>query len=281
MARCLTAPSHHWTTVDLPFTRSRMILNQIVNKSIPVLCSNSSIWNQATHPTGQWVNTQMITIPWCAMSSTRVPAIYESVLRPMLQHLASTTNYHMMHSTICHICWYNFHAQAQGNLYTQRGTDRLSRTQQRSNSLPPDWGNTASMSQFCVSCLSIYLVRPIIKRYIPPFAIYMHDALKCKRIHHCVQVWIPTVDSFTVPLHSPSGRNLPAVRAVQGDGHWGLKNGGNSYWSRELIMQWSARQSQCIFRKKTITKAWCQPIGGYVSYPLTVILPPDWDCVAV
>ena len=56
------------------------------------------------------------------------------------------------------------------------------------------------------------------------------------------------VDSFTVPLHSPSGRQLPAVRAVQRDGHWGMKNSGNSHWSREPIMQWCTRQSQSIYR---------------------------------
>ena len=56
------------------------------------------------------------------------------------------------------------------------------------------------------------------------------------------------LDSFTVPLHSPNGRQLPAVRAVQRDCHWGLKNGGNSHWSCEPIMQWGTRQSQSIFR---------------------------------
>ena len=54
------------------------------------------------------------------------------------------------------------------------------------------------------------------------------------------------VDSFTVPLHSPNSR--PAVRAVQRDCHWGLKNGKNSHWSCEPIIQWGTRQSQYIFR---------------------------------
>ena len=57
-----------------------------------------------------------------------------------------------------------------------------------------------------------------------------------------------TVDSFTVPLHSPNSRHLPAVRTVQRDCHWGLKNGGNSHWSREPITQRGTRQSQSIFR---------------------------------
>ena len=59
-------------------------------------------------------------------------------------------------------------------------------------------------------------------------------------------VMSPSLDSFTVPLHSPNDRHLPVVRAVQRD--WGLKNGGNSHWSREPIMQWGTRQSQSIFR---------------------------------
>ena len=56
------------------------------------------------------------------------------------------------------------------------------------------------------------------------------------------------INSFTVPLHSPNGMQLPAVRAVQGDCHWGLKNSWNSHWSREPIMQWGTGQSQSIFR---------------------------------
>ena len=42
--------------------------------------------------------------------------------------------------------------------------------------------------------------------------------------HH---LWL---DSFTVPLHSPNGRHLPAIRAVQRDCHWGLKN-----WELPLV----------------------------------------------
>ena len=74
-----------------------------------------------------------------------------------------------------------------------------------------------------------------------------------------------SLDSFTVPLNSPNGRHLPAVRAVQRDCNWGLKNGGNSHKSHEPIMQWGTRQSQSIFRP--VTKGWCQPIGGHVSHP--------------
>ena len=38
------------------------------------------------------------------------------------------------------------------------------------------------------------------------------------------------------------------MAAVQGDCHWNLKNSGNSHWVHELIMQFSCRQSQSIFR---------------------------------
>ena len=71
------------------------------------------------------------------------------------------------------------------------------------------------------------------------------------------------IDTFTVPLHRPNGRQ-PAVRAVQRDCHWGLKN--SSHWSCEPIMQWGIGQSQTIFTP-TNHKAWCQSIGGHVSYP--------------
>ena len=61
------------------------------------------------------------------------------------------------------------------------------------------------------------------------------------------------LDSFTVPLHCPKGRQLPlgqlpAVRAVLRDCHWGLNNSWNSHWSCEPIMQWGTGQSQSIFR---------------------------------
>ena len=63
------------------------------------------------------------------------------------------------------------------------------------------------------------------------------------------------LDSFTVPLHSPNGRHLPAGRAVQRDCHWGLKNGGNYLWSHDPMMQWDTRQSQSIFRQTNYKRA--------------------------
>ena len=39
----------------------------------------------------------------------------------------------------------------------------------------------------------------------------------------------------TVPVHSPNGRHLPAVRAVQKDCHWGLKNGARGLWKSIVI----------------------------------------------
>ena len=41
------------------------------------------------------------------------------------------------------------------------------------------------------------------------------------------------IDHFTVSLHSPNSRYLPAVMAVQGDCQWPLQNGGNSHQSCE------------------------------------------------
>ena len=56
------------------------------------------------------------------------------------------------------------------------------------------------------------------------------------------------VHPFTVSLHSPNGRHLPVVRAVQGDCQWPLKNGGNPQQSREPRIHWTLRQLQSIFR---------------------------------
>ena len=53
---------------------------------------------------------------------------------------------------------------------------------------------------------------------------------------------------FHSHFHIPSGRHLPAIRALQRDCHWGLKSNGNSNWSCEPIIQWGTRQSQTIFR---------------------------------
>ena len=73
------------------------------------------------------------------------------------------------------------------------------------------------------------------------------------------------LDVFTVPLHSPNSRHLPAVRVVQWDWQRGLKNLENSHWSGEPIMQRSTRQFQSI--DQPIINGWCQSIGSHVSYP--------------
>ena len=73
----------------------------------------------------------------------------------------------------------------------------------------------------------------------------------------CQSGWAPTwkrpiieatLDSFTVLLHSPNGRRLPAISFMQGDSHWCLKTSGNSHWSLEPIMQGGTSQSQFVFR---------------------------------
>ena len=61
------------------------------------------------------------------------------------------------------------------------------------------------------------------------------------------------LDSFTVPLHSPNSRHLPAVRAVQGDFQWPLQKRGNFPWSHEVTMHCDMRQSQPISYLEQIT----------------------------
>ena len=57
--------------------------------------------------------------------------------------------------------------------------------------------------------------------------------LRRYRAHYDVSVMtycirnIVCLDSFTVSLHNPGGKILPAVGVVQGGCHWPLKNGGN------------------------------------------------------
>ena len=76
------------------------------------------------------------------------------------------------------------------------------------------------------------------------------------------------LDSFTVHLTQPQRQAKPVVRAVQRDCQWHLKNGRNSHWSREPIIQWRRCVSQSIFRSanhKSMDQL--QPVWGNVSYP--------------
>ena len=83
------------------------------------------------------------------------------------------------------------------------------------------------------------------------------------------------IDSFTVSLHSPNGRHLqmPAVRAVQRDCQWHLKNGGNCHQSCKPAMQWDTRQSRPIFRATNHKRVMPAKWKPYLI-PQSVILPP-------
>ena len=53
--------------------------------------------------------------------------------------------------------------------------------------------------------------------------------------------WLPTW-TLSQSTCTALTAGMPAVRAVHGDCHWGLKNTGNSHWSCDPIMQWGTRQ---------------------------------------
>ena len=75
------------------------------------------------------------------------------------------------------------------------------------------------------------------------------DVPKCTASTNFLHKSPKILDSFTVSLHSPHGRHLPVVRAVQGDCQWPLKkHGGNSHRLREPTMSFNTRQSWPIFR---------------------------------
>ena len=84
------------------------------------------------------------------------------------------------------------------------------------------------------------------------------------------------LDCETVSLHSTNGRQMPAIRAVQGDCQWPLKT---------VEIPISQVSSYSIVTEAIpiyiLTNQSHQPIGGYVSYPLTDLLPPGYDCVTV
>ena len=67
-------------------------------------------------------------------------------------------------------------------------------------------------------------------------------------------------------FNSLLAQHLPAVRAVQGDCQWPFKNGGNSHCSYRprINCDWGIPN---LYLDYPITKGWCQPIWGHVSYP--------------
>ena len=60
------------------------------------------------------------------------------------------------------------------------------------------------------------------------------------------------------------------------DCHWNLKNSGNSHWVHELIMQFSCRQSQSIFRLTNYKSVMPsnKVLEAMSHIPLTFLLPP-------
>ena len=75
-----------------------------------------------------------------------------------------------------------------------------------------------------------------------------------------------TLDSFTVSLHSPNGRQLPAVRAVQGDCQQILKNVWNPHQSYTPIIHCMYKVPQLIFNQ-AITHPAKQPC--HISHSAT------------
>ena len=97
----------------------------------------------------------------------------------------------------------------------------------------------------------------------------------CDRHKSCTAWWPPrepklagVLDSFTVPLHSPTGLcppGMPAVLAMQGDCQWPFENGANFHQSHKptIHCNWG---NPNLFLDQPITKGQCQPIRVHVSY---------------
>ena len=89
----------------------------------------------------------------------------------------------------------------------------------------------------------------------------------CYQWMHLFNNYMAAIDSFTVPLHSPNGRHLPAVRTVQRDC---LKTVGIS---TSHVNPYDPRGSNGtlsntnLYFDQPITKAWCQLVRGHGSYP--------------
>ena len=72
-----------------------------------------------------------------------------------------------------------------------------------------------------------------------------------------------TLDSFTVSLHSPNGRHLPAVRAVQR----GLSVAFGKRCGQVSPKSLETEAFPNLYSDRSIINRWFQPIGCHVSYP--------------
>ena len=108
------------------------------------------------------------------------------------------------------------------------------------------------------------------KKYRLPSQSMLPHRMQYTLSHKVITIISIDIDSFTVFLHSPNGRHLPAVRAVQGDCQWPLKM-ENSHRSREPTMHCDTEQSQPIFIPTHHKKGWCQPHNPTDS-PYTITL---------
>ena len=86
-----------------------------------------------------------------------------------------------------------------------------------------------------------------------------------------VALVVLTLDSFTVHLHSPNGRQLPAIRAVRGTvcSLWKTMEIPNGHMSQQSKCDWG---NPNLYLWKPIRKGWFQIIGGHVSW---IINSPD------
>ena len=109
--------------------------------------------------------------------------------------------------------------------------------------------------------------------------------------------WNQTISSFEYSKLNTSQSSctpltagkLPTVRSRQGDCQWPLKNSGNPHRSIEPRMHrdWGNHKQHL---DQMITKGWCQPTGGHVSWPngspiatrlgpCSNIFPSYWCCL--
>ena len=66
------------------------------------------------------------------------------------------------------------------------------------------------------------------------------------------------MDCFTVSLHSHNGRQLPAVKAVQGDCQWPLENDKNLHIPHEPLIHYNWGNHN-LYLHQPITKGQCLP----------------------
>ena len=93
-------------------------------------------------------------------------------------------------------------------------------------------------------------------------------------------MWIYRKSPYQFLLQSPNDMHLPADRAVQWNYHWDLKTVGTPTGHMSPYCN-GVLSNPNLYLDQPITKGDASQLEVMSRTPLTVILPTDYDCLAV